>query len=67
MFGGLNFEFDIFGGYKRIIGNGIIDVGLIWYMYLGGVLKIDFVEFYVKLSGMVGLVIFFIGVVYVFE
>lgn len=67
IFGGLNMEFDLFVGYVFLFVGGKFDVGLIWYMYLGGVDKIDFVEFYVKFSGDVGFVNLFVGVVYVLK
>ncbi len=63
-FGGPNLELDLFGGVKKTIGNGTIDVGLTWYMYPGGSSKTDFAEPYVKLSGTVGPATLLAGVAY---
>jgi len=63
-FGGSNMELDLFGGYKAKVGNGTLDVGLLWYMYPGGSDKTDFAEPYAKLSGVVGPVTLTAGVAY---
>jgi uncharacterized protein (TIGR02001 family) len=63
-FGGSNMELDLFGGYKAKVGNGTLDVGLLWYMYPGGSDKTDFAEPYAKLSGVAGPVTLTAGVAY---
>ena len=63
-FGGSNLEIDVYGGYKAKVGNGTLDVGLLWYMYPDGADNTDFAEPYVKLSGVAGPVTLTAGVAY---
>ncbi|RYE71848.1 MAG: hypothetical protein EOP19_31300, partial [Hyphomicrobiales bacterium] len=63
-FGGANMELDLVGGYKFDLGDGILDLGVTWYMYPGGADKTDFAEPYVKLSGTVGPVTLLAGAAY---
>ncbi len=44
-FGGANMELDLIGGYKAPIAeNATLDVGMVWYMYPGGIDESDFAE-----------------------
>lgn len=63
-FGGSNMELDLIAGYSMPVGNGALDVGLVWYMYPGGADTTDFAEFYASLTGTVGPVELTGGVAY---
>ena len=63
-FGGANMELDLFAGYKLPVGEGTLDVGLVWYMYPSGADTTDFAELYAKLSGSVGPIGLTAGVAY---
>ena len=63
-FGGSNTELDLIAGYSMPVGNGALDVGLVWYMYPGGADTTDFAEFYASLTGSVGPVELTGGVAY---
>lgn len=63
-FGGTNTELDIFGGFAFPVGEGSLDVGVVWYMYPQGSDVTDFAEIYAKLSGDIGPLSLTAGVAY---
>ena len=63
-FGGPNMELDLIGGVKVPVGEGVLDTGLVWYMYPGGAQASDFAELFARLSGDVGPLSLIAGVAY---
>ena len=47
-------ELDLIAGYEMPVGEGSLDVGIVWYMYPSGADTTDFAELYATLSGSVG-------------
>lgn len=63
-FGGANMELDLIGGVQVPVGEGVLDTGLVWYMYPGGADETDFGELFARLSGDMGPVSLTAGVAY---
>ncbi|MCV0383899.1 MAG: TorF family putative porin [Erythrobacter sp.] len=63
-FGGANMELDLIGGVQVPVGEGVLDTGLVWYMYPGGADETDFAELFARLSGDMGPVSLTAGIAY---
>lgn len=63
-FGGANMELDVIGGVQVPVGEGVLDTGLVWYMYPGGADETDFAELFARLSGDMGPVSLTAGIAY---
>lgn len=63
-FGGANMELDLIGGVQVPVGEGVLDTGLVWYIYPGGADETDFAELFARLSGDMGPVSLTAGVAY---
>ncbi|MFC2952886.1 TorF family putative porin [Marinicaulis aureus] len=66
-FGGSNLELDIYGGYATDISDFGVDVGVVWYLFPGGLDRTSYGEIYGSVAKSVGPLDLTVGANYAFK